>query len=110
MESSPPTWHEAATIDQLPHGSLLEVVAGGAMVALANVEGQIYAIDGVCAHQGGPLGKGKLTGCTLTCPWHGWQYDVTTGRQQLSSTIRQASFAVRVEGDRILVCVTPPAN
>jgi nitrite reductase/ring-hydroxylating ferredoxin subunit len=108
MASNPPTWHEVAAIDQIPPGAVLEVVADGAMVALANVGGQIHAIDGVCAHQGGPLGKGKLVGCTLTCPWHGWQYDVATGRQVLSSTIRQASFAVRVEGDRILVCVSPP--
>ncbi len=102
-------WHEVAGLAELPPGGVMEVVAGGEVVALANVGGQILAIDGVCAHQGGPLGKGALSGdaagCRLTCPWHGWQYDPATGRQVLSQTIRQRVFPTRVEGDRIWVSV-----
>ena len=98
-------WHDVAAAEQLSPGTVLEVVADGAIVALMNVDGQITALDGICAHQGGPLGKGKLEGDCLTCPWHGWQYDARTGRQLLSSTIAQRRFATRVVADRIWVCV-----
>ncbi|TWT98023.1 hypothetical protein Pla108_21780 [Botrimarina colliarenosi] len=101
--SEEPAWIAVAAVDDVAPGATLEVVAGDAIVALANVDGEIYALDGICAHQGGPLGKGKLVGCTLTCPWHGWQYDVTTGRQMLSDTIRQSRYQLRIERDTILV-------
>lgn len=102
-------WHDAGPADLAPPGTAVEVVVGDRIVAIANVEGRLHALDGICSHQGGPLGKGKLAGCTLTCPWHGWQYDVSSGRQKLSETIRQASFAVRVQSDRIWVCLDPQA-
>lgn len=73
------------------------------MVALFNVGGTFYALDGVCPHQGGPLGKGELAGCIVTCPWHGWQFDVKTGSNQLRPALVQEPFPVRVEGDAVLV-------
>jgi nitrite reductase (NADH) small subunit len=81
----------------------LELVAGERVVALFNVEGTFYALDGVCPHQGGPLAEGEVTGCIVTCPWHGWQFDVCTGQHQFSATIRQPTLPVRVEGDAVLV-------
>lgn len=107
-ESPAETWHDVAPVSDVPPGGLLEVVAGDRVLAVAQVDGRYFAVDGICAHQGGPLGKGFLEGCTLTCPWHGWQYDVRDGRQILSQTIRQTSFAVRRVGDRIHVCVPAP--
>ncbi len=73
------------------------------VVAIFNVAGAYYALDGVCPHQGGPLGKGRLDGCVLTCPWHGWQFDVRDGRSPLNARVVQPSFATRVEGDEILI-------
>ncbi len=73
------------------------------MIALYHVDEEIYGLDGVCPHQGGPLGKGMLEGCIVTCPWHGWQFDVATGQHQLNNRIVQPRFDVRVEGDWILV-------
>lgn len=108
MPTPDSTWHDAGPADQVPPGAVIEAVVDDRIVAIANVEGRLHAIDGICSHQGGPIGKGRLSGCTVTCPWHGWQYDVATGRQTLSQTIRQASFAVKVQSDRILVCLEPP--
>jgi nitrite reductase/ring-hydroxylating ferredoxin subunit len=71
------------------------------MVAIANVDGTLHAIDGLCPHQGGPLGTGELCGTVLTCPWHGWQFDVTTGRHRVSATVRQAVHDVREREGRI---------
>lgn len=86
-----------------PPGSALELVAAGRMIALYNVDGQFFALDGVCPHQGGPLGKGKLSGHTVTCPWHGWQFDVRTGRNSITRSICQPMIPVRVEGEQVVV-------
>ena len=98
-------WKRAASLDQCPPGSGLEVVVDDRIVALFNVDGQIFALDGVCPHQGGPLGKGRLEGTIVTCPWHGWQFDVCTGQHQFSPSTVQPCVQVRVDGDSILVAV-----
>lgn len=87
----------------------LEVVIEDRIVALYNVGGKFHALDGVCPHQGGPLGKGRLEGCVVTCPWHGWQFDVTTGQHQINAHFRQPKYALRVEGDTILIDLGEPA-
>ena len=78
----------------------MEKVASGRVVALFCVDGEYFALDGVCPHQGGPLGQGVLSGCVVTCPWHGWQFDVHDGQHRISSNIRQPQFPVKVaDGD-----------
>jgi nitrite reductase (NADH) small subunit len=98
-------WVQIAKASDCPPGSAGEFVAGERIVALFNVDGAYYALDGICPHQGGPLGKGKLTGCIVTCPWHGFQFDVTTGQHQTSRSLVHPRLAVRVEGDEVLVDV-----
>lgn len=98
-----PEWIPVADEAECPPGTAIERVADGRMVAIANVDGVLHAIDGLCPHQGGPLGTGALCGTVLTCPWHGWQFDVETGRHQVSSTVRQAVHEVRACGGRIEV-------
>lgn len=96
-------WVRVAALTEIPPGACLERVAGDRLVALFNVEGTLYALDGVCPHQGGPLGKGCLDGAVVTCPWHGWQFDVRTGKHQVSRTVEQPQFNVRVEAGDVLV-------
>jgi nitrite reductase/ring-hydroxylating ferredoxin subunit len=96
-------WTRVAAAIDCPPGTTRELVVGERIIALFNVEGTFYALDGVCPHQGGPLGKGALAGCILTCPWHGWQFDVTSGRHCLNANFLQPRFAVRLEGDDVLV-------
>jgi nitrite reductase (NADH) small subunit len=98
-----PDWTPLAKVSDCPPGTGLELVAGDRIVALFNIAGQFFALDGVCPHQGGPLGKGLLAGCVLTCPWHGWQFDVRTGVSLLNARIAQERFALRVEGEQILI-------
>ena len=98
-----PEWIPVATVSDCPPGTSIERVAGERMVAIANVDGTLHAIDGLCPHQGGPLGTGVLCGTVLTCPWHGWQFDVVTGRHCLSANVRQAVHEVRVQDGSILV-------
>ena len=96
-------WTRVASIHDCPPGASLELVAGDRVVALFNVEGTFHALDGVCPHQGGPLGKGALTGCVVTCPWHGWQFDVASGQHRLNAKFFQPRFEVRVEGADVFV-------
>lgn len=100
-------WIPIADTSECPGGASIERVAAGRMVALANVDGTYHAIDGLCPHQGGPLGTGTLCGAVLTCPWHGWQFDVTTGRHGSSATVRQTVHEVRVDDGRIYVRLAP---
>ena len=96
-------WVRVLPLSECPPGSSREVVAEDRVIALYNVDGTLYALDGVCPHQGGPLGKGALAGCVVTCPWHGWQFDVRTGRHQLNERIVQPRFETRIDEDWIAV-------
>lgn len=96
---------KVATRAEIPAGSGKVVEAEGRTIAVFNCEGTFYAIDNTCKHRGGPLGEGSLSGTTVTCPWHGWEYDVTNGTCALDSSIAVQSFPVKVEGDDILVSV-----
>ena len=96
----------AAKIAEIAPGTIRELEVAGKTIALANVAGKFHAIDGVCLHQGGPLGEGELEGAVVTCPWHGRQFDLTSGRiVQDPSAPGLACYEVRVEGDEVLVNV-----
>ncbi len=94
-----------ATLDELPPGSAREVEHEGRIYALFHVDGVISALDGICPHQGGPLAEGAVAGTQVTCPWHGWQFDVRTGRSGFGRGPVQACFEVKVEGNAVLVAV-----
>jgi nitrite reductase/ring-hydroxylating ferredoxin subunit/membrane protease YdiL (CAAX protease family) len=101
-------WIPIAAAADCPPGASIERIVAGRVVAIANVAGRFHAVDGLCPHQGGPLGTGTLCGTTLTCPWHGWQFDVTTGRHMVSATVRQAVHEVREEAGRLFVRLADP--
>ena len=92
-----------ANLDELPPGASKEVEHDGRIYALFNVEGVISAIDGLCPHQGGPLADGPMDGTYVSCPWHGWQFCVRTGKTTLNSKLKQPVFQVMVEGQDVLV-------
>ena len=100
-----PAFVKMATLVELPPGTTKEVEHDGRIYALFNVDGQISAIDGICQHQGGPLAEGIIDGTIVTCPWHGWQFDVRTGQSTLGIRIRQAVFEVKLDGGDVLVAV-----
>ena len=87
---------------KLPPGSMMEAVAGGRYYAICNTGSGIYALDGVCPHQGGPLGQGALNGFAVTCPWHAWEFDCRTGAFDFNPIVKVATFPVRIDGDDIL--------
>ncbi|MCA9040198.1 MAG: Rieske 2Fe-2S domain-containing protein [Planctomycetaceae bacterium] len=96
-----------ATVDDIPAGGGREFTIEDRIVALFEQGGDYYALDGICPHAGGPLGAGELNGTTLTCPWHGWQFDVSTGKHCLTPQICQETFPVSVEGNDIYIELPP---
>lgn len=98
-----------ASVDDIPAGEGREFTLGDRILAVFNVDGTFYAIDGICPHAGGPLADGGLHGCIVTCPWHGWQFDVTTGRHCLTERIQQTRFECRVENGEVLVELPDPS-
>ncbi len=82
-------------------GKVVEV--DGKTLALFNVGGTYYATDNTCLHRGGPLGEGELDEKIVTCPWHGWRYDVTTGVNTNNPAVKVSSFPVTVEGTTVFV-------
>ena len=98
-----PEWTHLIKAIDCPQGESLEVVVSGQVVAVINVDGTFYALDGICPHQGGPLGKGHLSGCILTCPWHGWQFNVSTGQQQINDRIIHTTYPLRHEDDDVYI-------
>ena len=96
----------AASLTEVSSGGCKLADVNGMRVVLAQVGEQVYACAGTCPHRGGPLGEGKLTGARLTCPWHGWMFDVRTGACLLPARgSAVATYPVRVEGDEIWVDV-----
>jgi nitrite reductase (NADH) small subunit len=85
------------------HGIVAEV--NGKTLAVFNVEGVFHAIDNTCVHRGGPLGEGDVEGSVVTCPWHGWQFNVTTGECLKNPAAKVEVYSVQVEGDDVKVLV-----
>ena len=93
----------AAKKDEIPAGTIREFQVNGTTLALANVAGKFYAINNTCLHRGGPLGQGELEDNVVTCPWHGWQYDVTSGKVTMNPSVGVRCYAVEVRGEDIFV-------
>ena len=94
---------KVATTAEIPTGTGKVVEIGGKKLAVFNCDGQLYAMDNTCQHRGGPLGEGSLAGTTVTCPWHGWEYDVKTGECMMDRSITVQKFDVKVEGEDIFI-------
>ncbi|MCA9083158.1 MAG: Rieske (2Fe-2S) protein [Planctomycetaceae bacterium] len=95
--------------DQLADGESAEVVAAGRIFAVYRIGDVYHVLDGICPHSGGPLGKGTLNGCIVTCPWHGWQFDVTSGQNCLSASMpQQPHFQPEVIDGQVCIRLETP--
>ena len=96
---------KAAKKSEIPEGTGKPVEVNGVEVALFKVDGKVCAMYAVCPHQGGPLNEGGLTGSLVTCPWHGWEFNVTTGVCEFNDSIKVPVFKVKEDGDDVYVQV-----
>mgnify|MGYP002851860562 CR=1 FL=1 len=92
-----------ASTSDLEAGTGTTVSAEGRNIALFNVDGAFYALDGDCPHMGGPLGMGPLDGDSVMCPLHGWLFNVKTGESPTMPGLKTGCYECEVEGDDIFV-------
>ncbi|HEY3080315.1 MAG TPA: Rieske (2Fe-2S) protein [Chloroflexota bacterium] len=109
--------HVVATVEEIPPGGRKIVKVQGREVGVFNLEGRFYALKNVCRHQGARVCLGKVAGTTLPsrvyefkyglegrilrCPWHGWEYDITTGRSMFDPDVKVVSYQVTVEDGKV---------
>ena len=97
-------FEEVGQISEVPAGALKIVKVGGIDVMVANLDGKLYAIANKCTHLGGPLGRGKLVGAVVQCPWHGSKFDVKTGAVVGGPAQKpEPTFQVRVEDSAVWI-------
>lgn len=94
---------KVAQTSEITAGTGKALEAGGKTIAVFNCDGTFYAIDNTCKHRGGPLAEGVVSGTSVSCPWHGWEYDIKTGQCTMDASITVQTFDVKVAGDDILV-------
>ena len=109
----------ALPLADVPPGTSTTVRAFGTTVAIFNVEGELFAVSNHCPHHGGPLCQGRISGTALpsrpyeyryglegrvlTCPWHGWEFDIESGRTIFDSSVRVKTYEAWVEDDKIVL-------
>ncbi len=97
-------WIDVAREGSLAEGEHIVVDVDGAEVAVFKVEGNYYAIEDVCSHDGSEIASGRLEGCEIVCPRHRARFCLKTGKVLAPPAYEDiATFPVRVEGGRIQV-------
>ena len=96
---------KAASVSDIPAGSMKTVTVGGKPYALANIDGQFFAVDDICSHEHCSLGtEGFLDDDLITCGCHGSQFEIKTGKVlSLPAPINIASYEVKVKGDDVFI-------
>lgn len=90
-------------LDEIGPGQCRSVRVGIRRIAVWNIGGRLVAYEDACRHMKAPLSPGRVVGSILTCSWHGWKYDLTTGACLDKSWGCLRAFAVRVAGDEVFV-------
>ncbi len=97
-------YEKVAEVSEIPSGTTKIVRVGALELFVANIEGSFYALPNKCTHAGGPLGRGRLAGNVIQCPWHGSKFDVRTGAVVGGPAQRpEPMLEVKVENSSILV-------
>lgn len=109
-DDQPPTnaWVDVCAVDDIkPDRAKIVQIDNHERIAVFRHNDTYSAITNVCAHQGGPLGEGKVVDGCVTCPWHGYQYKPDCGQSPPPYTEKIATYDIRVEGQRILINPEP---
>ena len=107
LPSIPPSFTRIANASEIPPGTGRPFVVGRYELAVFNIDGDFFALENSCPHQGGPIADGWLEGPLVTCPWHGWCFDVRSGKMTLGDFARVRKFLVRREAEAIMVSDEP---
>ncbi len=86
-------------------GQVKAAEVNGVTVCLANVDGELAALDNWCPHRGAPLAEGWLEGGSVVCPWHSWTFSLKTGEAEYPVHERVAVIPLKIEGEDVLADV-----
>ncbi|MEM7732431.1 MAG: Rieske 2Fe-2S domain-containing protein [Pseudomonadota bacterium] len=101
-------WERVCAWAEIDEGrAKIALLSSGERVAVFRHEAMLSAISNACAHQNGPLGEGRIIACLVTCPWHGFQYDVRTGQSPEPFTEKVPTYDLRIDGPDVLVRTEP---
>jgi nitrite reductase/ring-hydroxylating ferredoxin subunit len=84
-------------------GEAAEFIVQGRAFCVANTDGTIAVLDGVCPHNGGPLGEGPIENRRIVCPWHAYEFDLVTGATEQDPDLKAEVFEAKVEGGELRV-------
>ena len=103
-----PNWTDVADADELPEGGRLCVTVQDTALVVLNVDGAVYAIANTCPHAGRPLDQGEVQGLTITCPFHGYAYNLRNGKNLDHPEFEPPvpTYPARIEGGKVQVAVT----
>lgn len=93
-------------VDEFTPGCGRMVLVNGRHIALFRLDAGFFAIDNRCLHEAGPLCEGEIGGGVVTCPWHGWSYEIRTGTLVQDPRVGVSRHNTRVVGDDVQVQLT----
>jgi len=94
-----------ANKNEIKDGQGTVVLVNEKEIALFNIQGNFYAIDNNCCHRGGPLAEGEIEDKIVTCPWHGWKFDVKTGECIMPGSAKLNSYNINIKGEEIFISI-----
>lgn len=96
-------WYRVGFAAEMAAKGATEILIGSRLIAVFFDAGNWYAMDSVCAHQGGPLARGFVADGCVTCPWHGWQYRLADGCNTVTQRKMLEVYPVRIVDDAVEV-------
>lgn len=98
------SWIDVGALEDVPlRGARLLKTRVGCIAVFRTSEAEVFATSNTCPHKGGPLSEGIVHGTRITCPLHNWVFDLNTGQALGADEGQIATYAVRLEGGRILI-------
>jgi nitrite reductase/ring-hydroxylating ferredoxin subunit len=94
---------KVSALSELPPGAMKLLALAGIGLAVFNIDGRFYAIRNRCPHEGGPVATGPLKGTLITCPRHGWRFDLTTGQSTNRGAFSVKTYPVVVKEGAVYV-------
>lgn len=96
--------YTVAAVGEILPGTCKQVEIEEELIGIYNIGGKFYAIHDLCSHAHAYLSEGTLEGCVVTCPLHGAQFDVTSGKNlRMPAVVPVQRYAVKVVGDEIKI-------
>jgi nitrite reductase (NADH) small subunit len=103
MNAAEKSFQRVGSLDTLRGSGPFAATVAGQRIAVFNIDGTVIATQGRCPHAKGPIHEAQILGDTLTCPWHGYCFSLSTGACEDDPALTLVRYEVRLEGDNIMV-------